>query len=117
MASTYGNLVSKVMLLSQQAIKQRVRSDVYCRELIRFINDYGLAGRAELSTIPTITVTARTADDDADRSAFAGNRAEDFSKLGQLARDADMTPEQERRLNSADDDGRSLLDDGDPFSE
>jgi hypothetical protein len=115
MASSYGNLVSKVMLLTQQAIKQRVRSDVFCHELVRFINDYGLAGHVEFSTGLTVKAPAPTVDDG--KSVFAGNRAEDLSKLGQIARDADMTPEQERRLNSADDDGRSLLDDGDPFGD
>lgn len=116
MAISYRDLVEKTAVLVKLAIQNKVRSDVFCRKLIEFINEYGVVGYAAFATGPASQVVSRQAPAD-EPSVFAGNRVEDLSKLSKPAREADMTPEQERRLEAADDDGRSLLDDGDAFTD
>ncbi len=117
MAISYRDLVEKTAVLVKLAIQNKVRSDVFCRKLVEFINEYGVVGYASFATGPAGQVPGRPASDEQEISVFAGNRVEDLSKLSKPAREADMTPEQEQRLNAADDDGRSLLDDGDAFTD
>ncbi len=98
---TYAELVEKVSVLCQHAIRGKLRSDVFCNSVIAHARAYkeGL-------------------EQEQDRTGFIGSRGvyqEDYVKLGKA--DDGLTARDAKRLELADDDGKNLLDDGDAFDE
>ena len=91
---TFRELIEKVSIWTQLAIQNKMRSDVFCKNVKAAIalyeRDYNLRQN---------------------RTLFGGNNPEDHEKLAQA--DDGLSDEDYRRLRDADDEGRDELDDDD----